>query len=121
MSFLSRFGLDLRITPGETVALLGPNGAGKSSTVNAALGLSPSYVDILSRVAAPACLRVRWTPALLKPKEGDEGPAKAPDCERVSPPEGMPERGLQIVVRRKLGWGVVRQAISKAETLIRTI
>jgi ABC-2 type transport system ATP-binding protein len=32
--------VDLRISPGETVALLGPNGAGKSSTIDLMLGLS---------------------------------------------------------------------------------
>jgi len=34
-------GIDLRITPGETVALLGPNGAGKSTTIDMMLGLLP--------------------------------------------------------------------------------
>jgi ABC-2 type transport system ATP-binding protein len=32
-------GIDLAITPGETVALLGPNGAGKSTTIDIILGL----------------------------------------------------------------------------------
>jgi ABC-2 type transport system ATP-binding protein len=32
-------GVDLRISPGETVALLGPNGAGKSTAINLMLGL----------------------------------------------------------------------------------
>ncbi|WP_328384773.1 ABC transporter ATP-binding protein [Streptomyces sp. NBC_00400] len=32
-------GLDLELSPGETVALLGPNGAGKSSTLDLLLGL----------------------------------------------------------------------------------
>jgi ABC-2 type transport system ATP-binding protein len=33
-------GVDLSITPGETVALLGPNGAGKSTTIDMMLGLA---------------------------------------------------------------------------------
>jgi ABC-2 type transport system ATP-binding protein len=33
-------GVDIRISPGETVALLGPNGAGKSTTIDMMLGLS---------------------------------------------------------------------------------
>jgi ABC-2 type transport system ATP-binding protein len=32
-------GVDITITPGETVALLGPNGAGKSTTIDMMLGL----------------------------------------------------------------------------------
>jgi ABC-2 type transport system ATP-binding protein len=32
-------GIDITITPGETVALLGPNGAGKSTTIDLLLGL----------------------------------------------------------------------------------
>jgi ABC-2 type transport system ATP-binding protein len=32
-------GIDLAITPGETIALLGPNGAGKSTTIDMLLGL----------------------------------------------------------------------------------
>jgi ABC-2 type transport system ATP-binding protein len=31
-------GVNLAITPGETVALLGPNGAGKSTTIDMILG-----------------------------------------------------------------------------------
>ncbi|NUQ72978.1 MAG: hypothetical protein HUU21_05440 [Polyangiaceae bacterium] len=98
--------------------------------VNAALGLAPAHVDIFSRgekageggaldaggkkkTAAEACLRVRWTPALLKVNEGDDGAAKAPKCEIVAPPPGMPERGVRVAVRRKLGWSVVKQAIGR--------
>jgi ABC-2 type transport system ATP-binding protein len=33
-------GIDVSITPGETVALLGPNGAGKSTTIDMLLGLA---------------------------------------------------------------------------------
>ncbi len=33
-------GIDLSISPGETVALLGPNGAGKSTTIDMILGLA---------------------------------------------------------------------------------
>src|ERR1700749_164213 len=33
-------GVDIDISPGETVALLGPNGAGKSTTIDMLLGLS---------------------------------------------------------------------------------
>ncbi len=33
-------GIDLVVTPGETVALLGPNGAGKSTTIDLLLGLA---------------------------------------------------------------------------------
>lgn len=33
-------GIDLAISPGETVALLGPNGAGKSTTIDVILGLT---------------------------------------------------------------------------------
>jgi len=34
-------GVDVRISPGETVAFLGPNGAGKSTTIDMLLGLLP--------------------------------------------------------------------------------
>ena len=34
-------GVDIDISPGETVALLGPNGAGKSTTIDMMLGLLP--------------------------------------------------------------------------------
>src|ERR1700728_3525340 len=33
-------GIDLSISPGETVALLGPNGAGKTTTIDMILGLT---------------------------------------------------------------------------------
>jgi hypothetical protein len=80
--------------------------------VNAALGLSPAHVDIWSRAGEEA-LRVRWTPALLK--VGVDGPAKAPRCDRLAAPPGMPERGIRVAVRRKLGWSVVKQAIGREQ------
>ena len=80
--------------------------------VNAALGLSPAHVDIWSRAGEEA-LRVRWTPALLK--VGVDGPAKAPRCDHLAAPPGMPERGIRVAVRRKLGWSVVKQAIGREQ------
>jgi ABC-2 type transport system ATP-binding protein len=50
-------GLDLTITPGETVALLGPNGAGKSTTIDMLLGLTPAdrgSVTVLGRAPREA-------------------------------------------------------------------
>lgn len=86
--------------------------------VNAALGLSPAYVDIYTPTEGTAgdpkgrgCLRVRWTPELLKPGDEDS-PAKAPKCERLPLPAGMHATGVRIEVRRRVGWGVVRQAIA---------
>ncbi|MDL4775149.1 MULTISPECIES: ABC transporter ATP-binding protein [Thermomonosporaceae] len=45
-------GLDLRLSPGRTVALLGPNGAGKSTAISILLGLIPpdeGAVEVLGR------------------------------------------------------------------------
>ena len=40
-------GIDIEISPGETVALLGPNGAGKSTTIDMLLGLTkPDAGDV---------------------------------------------------------------------------
>src|SRR3954465_8462921 len=41
-------GVDIAITPGETVALLGPNGAGKSTTIDMLLGLMPPDAGTVS-------------------------------------------------------------------------
>lgn len=41
-------GVDIDITPGETVALLGPNGAGKSTTIDMLLGLLPPDTGTVS-------------------------------------------------------------------------
>jgi len=41
-------GVDIDITPGETVALLGPNGAGKSTTIDMLLGLLPPDAGTVS-------------------------------------------------------------------------
>lgn len=41
-------GVDISITPGETVALLGPNGAGKSTTIDMLLGLLPPDAGTVS-------------------------------------------------------------------------
>lgn len=41
-------GIDISITPGETVALLGPNGAGKSTTIDMLLGLLPPDAGTVS-------------------------------------------------------------------------
>jgi ABC-2 type transport system ATP-binding protein len=41
-------GVDISISPGETVALLGPNGAGKSTTIDMLLGLLPPDAGTVS-------------------------------------------------------------------------
>ncbi len=47
-------GLDISITPGETVALLGPNGAGKSTTIDMLLGLQPPDAGSVCVFGMPA-------------------------------------------------------------------
>lgn len=50
-------GIDVSISPGETVALLGPNGAGKSTTIDMLLGLTEpdsGAVSLLGRPPAEA-------------------------------------------------------------------
>ncbi len=83
--------------------------------VNAALGLSPAYVDIYSRLNDndPTCLRVRWTPQLLEATDSDLSPMKTPPCERVSAPSSMSPRGLRVEVRRRVGLATVRRALSR--------
>ncbi|WP_437528636.1 hypothetical protein WME79_46080 [Sorangium sp. So ce726] len=87
--------------------------------VNAALGLRPARVDLLTTgrgasgaAAGASCTRVRFTPALLEAPA--EGPASAPGpaCDEVPRPPGMPASGLRIEVRRRLGWSVLRRALT---------
>jgi ABC-2 type transport system ATP-binding protein len=48
-------GVDLTMTPGETVALLGPNGAGKTTTIDMLIGLSrPDDGDVSLFGTSPA-------------------------------------------------------------------
>jgi ABC-2 type transport system ATP-binding protein len=48
-------GIDIEISPGETVALLGPNGAGKSTTIDMLLGLTqPDAGDVRLFEKSPA-------------------------------------------------------------------
>jgi ABC-2 type transport system ATP-binding protein len=46
-------GIDIAISPGETVALLGPNGAGKSTTIDMLLGLSEPDTGSVSLLGRP--------------------------------------------------------------------
>ncbi|XXX76477.1 hypothetical protein WMF30_53400 [Sorangium sp. So ce134] len=87
--------------------------------VNAALGLRPSRVDLITTGRGPSgeaaeatCTRVRFTPALLEAPEDALAPAAAPACEEVPRPPGMPAAGLRVEVRRRLGWSVLRRAIT---------
>ncbi|WP_437646657.1 hypothetical protein [Sorangium sp. So ce362] len=87
--------------------------------VNAALGLRPARVDLLTTGRGPSgeraeatCTRVRFTPALLEAPEGALAPAAAPACDEVPRPPGMPAAGLRVEVRRRLGWSVLRRAIT---------
>ncbi|XXT19098.1 hypothetical protein WME94_53620 [Sorangium sp. So ce429] len=87
--------------------------------VNAALGLRPARVDLLTTGRGPSgdaseatCTRVRFTPALLEAPAEAGAPADAPACDEVPRPPGMPAAGLRIEVRRRLGWSVLRRAIT---------
>jgi hypothetical protein len=77
--------------------------------VNAALGLAPAYVDLFQR-DAEVCTRVRWTPDLLDPSGA--GAARLPLPEPISPKEGMAPGTTRVEVRRRLGWGVLKKALS---------
>jgi ABC-2 type transport system ATP-binding protein len=61
-------GIDLAMTPGETVALLGPNGAGKTTTIDMLLGLSrPDAGDVSVFGASPAdAIRAGHVGAMLQ-------------------------------------------------------
>ena len=52
-------GIDIEISPGETVALLGPNGAGKSTTIDMLLGLTkPDAGDVHLFEKSPTAARL---------------------------------------------------------------
>lgn len=78
--------------------------------VNAALGLGPSRIDVYTTTAPGRCARARFTPAVVEAAPGDA--AARPACAEVAAPAGMPAQGTRIEVRRKLGWGVLRRAVS---------
>ncbi|WP_437278241.1 hypothetical protein WME90_44650 [Sorangium sp. So ce375] len=85
--------------------------------VNAALGLRPARVDLLTtgpsgEAAGATCTRVRFTPTLLEAPPEAPASAAAPACDQVPRPPGMPAVGLRIEVRRRLGWSVLRRAIT---------
>ncbi|WP_437287660.1 hypothetical protein [Sorangium sp. So ce406] len=87
--------------------------------VNAALGLRPARVDLITTGRGPSgeasegtCTRVRFTPALLEAPDEAFAPAAAPACDEVPRPPGMPAAGMRIEVRRRLGWSVLRRAIT---------
>ncbi|WP_437991511.1 hypothetical protein [Sorangium sp. So ce145] len=85
--------------------------------VNAALGLRPARVDLLttgpsSEASGASCTRVRFTPALIEAPAEAPAPAAGPACDEVPRPPGMPAAGLRIEVRRRLGWSVLRRAIT---------
>ncbi|WP_438016974.1 hypothetical protein WMF18_40300 [Sorangium sp. So ce315] len=87
--------------------------------VNAALGLRPARVDLITTGRRPSgeaaestCTRVRFTPALLEAPADALAPAAAPACDEVPRPPGMPAAGTRIEVRRRLGWSVLRRAIT---------
>ncbi|WP_434044365.1 MULTISPECIES: hypothetical protein [Sorangium] len=87
--------------------------------VNAALGLRPARVDLITTGRGPSgeaseatCTRVRFTPALLEAPADAFAPAAAPACDEVPRPPGMPAAGMRIEVRRRLGWSVLRRALT---------
>ncbi|WP_437634301.1 hypothetical protein [Sorangium sp. So ce854] len=87
--------------------------------VNAALGLRPARVDLITTGRGPSgepagatCTRVRFTPALLEAPAEAFAPAAGPACDEVPRPPGMPAAGMRIEVRRRLGWSVLRRAIT---------
>lgn len=71
--------------------------------VNAALGLAPVFVDVYSMDDRGRCRRARWTTALLSDEsEAETAQAQAPD--------GLGVGGVQVHVKRRIGWDVLRRA-----------
>ena len=78
--------------------------------VNAALGLSPAWIDVYAAARADgklACTRVRFEPEMIDQERAEAGDA---DARQVEPPVGLKHGGVRVHVRRKLGWSVVRAA-----------
>jgi hypothetical protein len=84
--------------------------------VNAALGLGPAFVDVVRADApdgeAARCRRVRWTPAMLAQASAAGDAASGPEITDVPAPAGMPRPGTRLQVRHRLGWAVIRRALS---------
>ena len=75
---------------------------------NAALGLSPRWVDLYTRPGPGRAHRVRWTPSLIADPDGDR-----PEAKLVEAPEGMPARGTAVHVRRSAGLETALRAVGR--------
>ncbi len=77
--------------------------------VNAALGLGPAFVDIyVRRPDDEHVAKVRFVPSVLESEDGD-----LPSIEKVAPPKGMPERGMRVHLRRRMGVGMLKRAATR--------
>ncbi len=77
--------------------------------VNAALGLGPSFIDIHTRAAGDEkAARVRFVPSVLA---GEDAPL--PEVLRVALPKGMPERGVRVHVRRRMGLETLKRVAKR--------
>ncbi|HRI62801.1 MAG TPA: hypothetical protein PK156_01140, partial [Polyangium sp.] len=77
--------------------------------VNAALGLVPAFVDIYVRSSEnEKVAKVRFVPSVLESEDG-----ALPSIEWITPPKGMPARGMRVHVRRRLGVSVLKRAANR--------
>ncbi len=77
--------------------------------INAALGLGPSFVDIYVRQSEhEKVARIRFVPSVLESEE-----SALPRIEWVNVPKGMPEQGMRVHVRRRLGMQFLKRAATR--------
>lgn len=83
-----------------------------ASAINSALGLAPSWIDVVA-AAGGAAMRVRFT------SEADDAglaaPAPAPEPEPTPWPEALDGDGMVVHLRRPLGLAVVARFLRGAE------
>src|SRR5690606_10062789 len=73
-----------------------------AGAVNSALGLDPSWIDVVAIDGGKAA-RVRFTPATVTPDERGEAPLRELDAEAIAVPEGAPDPGMFVQLRRRPG------------------
>ena len=73
-----------------------------AGAVNSALGLEPSWVDVVA-VQGGKAARVRFTPATVTPGEDGEAPLRHLDAEAIAVPDGAPAEGMCVQLRRRAG------------------